>query len=744
MPTEAWKSESVDSIKNKLSFIVNTFVLPYLEEDARKNALNSLGIQTSALSSSGVVRFRYTHNGSTPITTESEMNTFFSDRVPDSNKGVTPTIYEGNNPVSSKYAFEYVGFINVQEDADYIFGLNSDDVADVYVDRRRVAYWYSDANHAYKSPETTPGGTFNITTKLAPGQYPIRVRYVRNSNSGTPQLNLLWKKLTDSAFSAVPCDALFHDPMVMSTETRNLDVAFDENDLITNVLDYDKFKLYFGIPTQEMTNSMGTNLNRIMLSRNNEAYTGYNVASSIIPSLDPTEPNRLNGDINYKKFMNTVRTVGNGNKLQRLIDFVRSIRLLYNVMDDDILENMKAGNAVSVSGYDIDENTNRTIMYGSNEIQSQFPELLTMLNKFTRVEYFLFRRILLLLDLVIHSHISMLLFETVFTNAVFANNKTKTSEMVIFFVSRLKKLNANFGVMFESRPGEDANSLVSNLYDNVREFNERSEQINELDRQVKESKNSLKSKNNLLKSQKQLYESGNKWALFAFIVTIVVIVTLASYAVMVRVNPSLKWVGASSVALFSSLLALAFYFIKTKRMESFVGGGIYQEQVLSDILTTGDAIDTIRSAYYVDTLKEMDIYIQNSINMALILQNNNAYKYINYNLQKETNYYTGTKMQMDNATATVGAAERMYNLNTRNNLSKMNTFIALIIILTFGVIGYVLADGYTTIQYIILATVSILLLIVAILYILDTQSKVRTNGSKIYWGQPTESIQKIK
>jgi membrane protein implicated in regulation of membrane protease activity len=101
-------------------------------------------------------------------------------------------------------------------------------------------------------------------------------------------------------------------------------------------------------------------------------------------------------------------------------------------------------------------------------------------------------------------------------------------------------------------------------------------------------------------------------------------------------------------------------------------------------------------------------------------------------------------MQIDNATATIGASERMYNLNTRNNLSKMNTFIALIIILTFGVVGYVVADGIPTIQYIVLIIVSVLLLIVAILYILDTQRKVRTDGAKIYWGQPTEAIQRLK
>ena len=691
-----------------------------------------------------MVRFRYALTSGVTVTNESDMNTVFNGRTVES-KRVMSTVYEDDsNTGSNRYAYEYVGFLNVSEEADYVFGINSDDASDVFVDRQRVADWYTSGTHGYKSPENVPGGNVtNPVKRLTPGQYPIRIRYVRSLTSGNTKLNLLWKKSTDTAFDMIPCEHLFHDPAVMSSDVSMVDEEFDSNDLIGNILDFDKFTKYFGFVSTDMSASIQTNLNQIKISNNNSAYVPYNPASSTIPSLDATEPNVIKGDINFETYLNTIRSVSNGNKLGDLIMFMREIRLMYNVLADDVIENLKAGNPVAVSAYNIDTTTSRTILYNSTNIETTFPGLLEVLNKFTRVEYFMFRRLLLLVDLIIHSHICMFLFRQVY-GMPSSNNKDKIGLMIVFFMQRLKKLNSNFGMMFEARAGDDSNSLVANLYDNIREFNKRSDEINELDREVKESKNALKSKNNLLASQKTLYESGKKWALIATIFTIVVLCTLISYAIMARVNPSLKWVGAASVALFASLVALAFYFIKTKKMESFVGGGIYQERVLGDILTSGDALATITSAYYVDSLKEMDLFIQNTINMALILQNNNAYKYINYNLQKETNYYNGTKMQIDNATATIGASERMYNLNTRNNLSKMNTFIALIIILTFGVVGYVVADGIPTIQYIVLIIVSVLLLIVAILYILDTQRKVRTDGAKIYWGQPTEAIQRLK
>jgi hypothetical protein len=748
MPSQSWKDESITSIKAKLSFIFNTFIVPYLEEDEQLRAMTSLGIRANTLNTKGIVRFRYALTTGQTITTEANMNSIFEGTgsgLPVESKRVMSTVYEDDSNGTNRYAYEYVGFINIPEEAEYVFGINSDDASDVYVDRERVAYWYTTGSHDYKSPENTTGGSVTTPAKrFEPGQYPIRVRYVRSLTSGNTRFNLLWKKSTDSQFETIPCENLFHDPSIMSTNVSMVDSVFDENNIVDNVLDFDRFGLYFGTPSNDMLNAIKTNLASIKISNNNAVYNPFNTGSSTIPTLSPTTPNVVTGDVNFDNYLNTLRSVSNGNKLQTLLSFVQSIRFLYNIMSEEVLENIKAGNSVSVPGYNIDPATYRTILYNTTTIDTEFPGLVDVLNKFTRVEHFVFRRMLLLMDLIIHSHICMFMFKTVYPDTSYAAAKNKISDMIVFFIQRIKLLNNNFGMMFENRAGNTSNSLVKNLYDNVREFNKNTENINELDRQVKESKNALKTRNNLLKNQKQLYDSGTKWTLFAMIVTIIIVVTLLSYAVMARLNPSLKWVGAGSVALFASIVALTIYFIKTKKMETFVGGGIYQEQVLSDILTTGTALATITSAYYVDTMKEMDSFIQNTINMALILQNNNAYKYINYNLQKETSYYNGTKMQIDNATASVGASERMYNLNTRNNLSKINTFIALIIILTFGVVGYVVTDGYVTLQYIVLTVTSLLLLIVAILYIMDTQRKVRTDGAKIYWGQPTETLQKLK
>lgn len=722
MPPTSWKQESTTAIQNKLSFIVSTFVLPYLDDPG--SLLKTLGLDTSTIHQKGIVRFRYDHNEMSPVT-RAGMDMFFETTRAVVSKRVMPTV-EDQDTTSAKYAYEYVGYLRVPEKSEYTFGVNSDDSMDVFVNRQVVADWYG--THSLTSATNIPGGN-QYTVTLEPGHYPIRVRYVKTTGNN---LALLWKTPAMQQFEIIGCDMLYHDPTVMNRDVSVSDTEFNENDIIGNILDYDKFIQYFGVMQPEMSSKVREGLGNILISQNNATYNSY-TSDSTIPSL--SLDGNINGDINYSKLLSYLSTVPNGNRLTILLDFLNGIRAFYYIMDDEVLENLKAGNEAKVAAYTL-QNGQTLLVDGKSLVSTTIMEFL---KKFTRVEYFIFRRLLLLLDLVIHSHISMRLFQTVYSTIEKTADEPKISSMIVFFVSRLKRLNSNFGQMFEA--GQDS-SVISNLYGNIRDFNKKTEQINIIDEKLRESKIELKARKDTLNKEQAIYQAGKSWVVISLVITTIVILTLFSYGVLSQTNPSLKWVGAGGVLVISSLLTLLIYLVKRKKLEGFQTG-VYNATNLSDLLSSQQALDIITDAYQIDTIKEINAYIQNTISLALILQNNNTYKYINHNLNKELNYYNSTKTQMDNASASIRSSERMYNLSRRYNLSRINMFIALIVILTFGVVGYILADGYKTIQNIVMTITSILLLIVAILYILDTQSKVRTDGSKVYWGKPDELLQKL-
>jgi len=726
-PPTSWKQESIDGIVSKLSFVLNTFVMPYVDEQFR-GVLDRVGMRQNGLHQKGIIRFKYDHADNAPVT-RAGMDTFFDVSRPVSAKRVMPTVQE-EETTTAKYAYEYVGFINIPERDEYTFGVNSDDAVDVLVNRVPAASWYG--SHTMNVTQNVPGGN-QVKMTLEPGHYPIRVRFVKATGN---KVSLLWKTTKVNDYSVIGCENLFHDPAIMTRDVSINDGEFDETDFLQNLADYDRFIQYFGVLTPEMRSKIETSLSKIQVSSAGGAFTAYN-SDAQIPVFG--DNGTINGDINFNALLTELKSTPNGNRLETLIELLNVVRVFYYLFDDEVFENIKAGNPVNVASYELSAD-GKTSMVPARSLMSD--DMLAFLSKFTRIEFFIFRRMMLLMDLVIHSHISMRLFQLVYSPLDKTADEPKLSDMVVFFVSRLKRLNSNFGQMFEE--GRDS-SVVSSLYTNIRDFNKNTERITVLDEQVKESKIDLKASKDLLRKESSTYSNAKKWAMYSFILTIVVVTGLIGYAIMAKVNPAFKWVGASGVSIVAALIVLTIYLVKSKQLEGFDGTtGIYSATNLGDLLASKQALEIISDAYQIDIMKEMNLYIQNTINLALILQNNNAFKYINHNLSKEINYYASTKSQMDNATSSTKASERMYNLQTRLSLSKINVFIAIVIILTATIVGYTVANEMPTIQYIILTVASVLLLLVAILYILDTQSKVRTDGSKMYWGTPSDLVQRLK
>jgi hypothetical protein len=415
------------------------------------------------------------------------------------------------------------------------------------------------------------------------------------------------------------------------------------------------------------------------------------------------------------------------------------MRKMYNAMDDVVYEKLKNNDTVNpLPEYRIDATTKRPMTVEANTVLTS--DYLAMLETVTPVERFVLRRMILLADLLAHAHIAMFLFESIYNPITPFTCQVKLADMLGHFITRIKNLNRRYDRIFESGT-QTENEILSNLYESIHAFNRNSASMGKLTSDFKESKIGLKANLRLMDSEKNLYSSGNKWTLGFMIVTVVVIATLVAYSILSQTMPQYKWIGAAAVSATASITVLIIYLIKSKKMETFTD--VYNPNSWRDAISSARAIDIIRDAYQYDLMREIHAYIQNTIHMALILQNSKTYSYINHTMQKEISYYTASKQQVDNAKTLAKASTRMYNLETRNNLSRVNVYIALIIILTFAIVGYRLSGDSVALRYTVLIIASVLLLMVALLYIIDVERKVRTDGRKIYWGQPNDLLNKL-
>jgi hypothetical protein len=749
------------------------FVEPYFDSDEIEGIQRGLNVLDAQTNSEGILRISYRYpSGSTlpniPATEANMKDVFF----PANGIALEKSTSDGAMVLSSlkDYSllaqggayniYEYIGTLYVPKDGNYFFGINTTGAAEIYINNEKILSRYS-GGAAFSPDETVPPTASTSSKVLKMGEYPFRVRFFQRSatSSSAPEdqkINIVWKTdATGDVYKTIGCDHLYYNPVLMNRTTVPQD-SFNENDLVTNLLDYRRFTRYFGVQTASFVSDMKntTHLGKIKISNKAAPFSpfvcsaGEGSAASSIPTgdLDATK-GIINGDINYDGFLSHFQSLGNGNYLSLVREKINDIRKLYNALNDEAFENYKANPSMT--------NKVDTYQLGTNNLYTQVAiadvltsDMMAKLNKITPVERFVLRRLLLLIDLVLHAHISMFVFEMVYSSTTSSKLTCESAiiDMVLHFMTRLKALNANYNSMFESKSaieGQDSpqNEIMNQLYGNIHQFNKNTDTMTKLSKDYRTSKLNLKSNLKKMDAENRVYSTGKKIALTFLILTLIVLVTLVTYAILAQVKPSLKIIGAGMMALFSFVVVLVIYLVKTKKMEGF--DTMYNIADLRDKLKTASTIQVIKDAYMMDVIHQISTYIHNTIHTALILQNSKTYNYINHNLQKEINYYSKSKEQVDNSSVLAKSSGRMYSLESRNNLSRVNVYIALIIIFTFAIVGYILSGDSKVLQYIVLAISGFLLFMVALLYILDVERKVRTDGKKYYWGQPNDLLEKL-
>jgi hypothetical protein len=761
------------SVNNKINFMNKAFMSPYFDTTETNSMMSGLNLLNSANNTEGILRISYRFPAGTTVpnvpATEAAMNTVFNPvggSITRSTANGTMVLSSVKDytmvPQGGEYSlYEYTGTLYVPREARYTFGINSTSSTELYINRNKLVSYYG--TRSFAADENTPLSSNETPELLQEGEYLFLVRFYQRSavSSTAPQdqkLHILWKTdKADDTFKTIGCDALYYDPSLLQ-RTTPVESTFNENDFITNILDYRKFERYFGAATPSVIADFKspTHLGKIRVAnqaRGSNTYEPFVCVSGGIAIPDGTLMTdgasnvRVNGDINYNDFLDYFGGLQNGNYISLLKTKMMDVRKLYNALQDEIYEEYKANpsTTVRVNTYEI---------VGGTKIPMKVPvadvlttELMAKLDKVSPVERFVLRRLLLLIDLVCHAHISMLIFKRIYESVAASKVSCESaiSDMLLHFMTRLKDLNVNYNRMFETAGDTDAvvaqNEIMTQLYNNIHQFNQNSERMQKLGIDYRKSKLSLKSNLKKMDAEDKVYSSGKKYALAFLILTIIIVATLVSYAILAKVNPRMKLIGAAAVAIFSFVSVLIIYLLKTKKMEGF--DTIYQIQSLRDKLSASSTIQVIQDAYMNDLMAQISGYIQNTIHMALILQNSKTYNYINHNLQKEINYYSMTKEQVDNATVLAKSSGRMYTLESSNNLSRVNVYIALVIILTFAIVGYILSGDNKVLQYIVLGIAGFLLFMVALLYILDMERKVRTDGKKYYWGQPNELLEKL-
>jgi len=142
--------------------------------------------------------------------------------------------------------------------------------------------------------------------------------------------------------------------------------------------------------------------------------------------------------------------------------------------------------------------------------------------------------------------------------------------------------------------------------------------------------------------------------------------------------------------------------------------------------------------YNISLLDQVSNYLDNTFTLVTLLETYKAYGNMNASMSKEVSYYNSVVSQLNNAQSKINNIYFASYINTIDVSALLQLFQILTIIIAAFTTGYVLTDS-DNLLYIrswINYTAGILTVFAMIIYLIEVNTRVRTNPSKVYWVSP--------
>lgn len=202
-------------------------------------------------------------------------------------------------------------------------------------------------------------------------------------------------------------------------------------------------------------------------------------------------------------------------------------------------------------------------------------------------------------------------------------------------------------------------------------------------------------------------------------------------------------ITASIVTASVGVIAILIYrMIYMSRMESFQVGSVSNYLTSPTSYASGlskSNQSNFRSGVTLTVLDFASQYLDNTINIALMIQTYSGYGEINQGLNRQRAYYYGVNSQLQNAGYKINSVQNAYTHDKYTNRARISFFVTVTLLIAISAALLAMTSSYPSAQPIILTICAIVLFLAILFYLLDTSIRVRTSANKIYWGTPNTS-----
>jgi hypothetical protein len=347
----------------------------------------------------------------------------------------------------------------------------------------------------------------------------------------------------------------------------------------------------------------------------------------------------------------------------------------------------------------------------------------------SRTNRFVIRRLLLLYELLATYYIAVRFLIAKSKNERSINNHARNLVNLVY--EYITNYNRNL-----VRSGSTNDNYISNIgksvSNQVSKYNEQSKDINDKATLLKDNQYVLRGKVNSLTGEKQISSESNNMRIIAFVLFIIVTVaSLIAYAL--PISGAQKVSICAGIAALAIIVLLVFNFVFVKQVEPFQTANLLTSPSTFD---TGNIVSN-SAQYELDSsyiaLSFANDYLDNTINIALMMQTYVGYGKINQSLAVERDYYGRVNSQIENSKYSIANVKNSFALDKYTYRAQVSFMVSVGILIA---LTSALLVAYPNARVFTLIVASIILLIAILFYFLDTSVRVRTSSEKHYWGTP--------
>ena len=307
----------------------------------------------------------------------------------------------------------------------------------------------------------------------------------------------------------------------------------------------------------------------------------------------------------------------------------------------------------------------------------------------------------------------------------------------------------NESVNNSSEPNNVITQLSSDINKRVDIYKTSLDKITDLNRNVNTGKKELSLNQDKVNALSKIKSTMFKFELTAGIILALVLVGAAVIIVLpLEYGKKVTYAGTLLVvSIISGMLITLIYsrqgFVNYEKFTTFADLQGSVDLTVAGSANVMNANSAQRYSNYQAFREPMDLFyygelatfIENTITLTNNLQTFNIYGEVNYSLQKEQSYYSGQNNALINSNQKINALYKTSFLDQIKIAALMNYFITINIIISASTMAYVVLLPYHY-ETFVMVIGFIAAVISTTIFIIEINLRVRTDGAKLYWGNP--------